>query len=155
MVLAGLGMGLGVVASSATVSARRPIPPMRASAAGLDPASAGGDSLAAARAWARDAYPFGLRDCPRVTDDYYAACMDQMRQEALAEADNRAARERFAAFEPPPAYVPEPEVAPADPVMDFQDQMPSEPTATIPIGMPLPDDVDGQVELEVSSPPAG
>lgn len=158
MVLAGLGMGLGAIASTVTATSRRPTAPGRTTSVGMVMTASAGDSLGAARAWAREAYPFGLRECPRVTDDYYAACMDQMRQEAKAEAESRSVRAEWAASEPPPAYIPEPELEPAfEPAVsvDARAESSAAPESFVPIGTPLPDDLDGQVAPEVSSPPAG
>lgn len=153
LVLASAGLWLGALASTVTSDALKPLGPTPR-LAGAEPAVAP-EPVGPAIAWARSAYAFGLRDCPRVTESYYAACMAQMREEArLAEAW-RAEQARWAAAEPMPVYVPEPALA---------EDVPDQPVRAVyapdddveGTAPPAVDDVDGWVAPpEVSSPPAG
>jgi hypothetical protein len=154
MVLAALGMGLGAVASTVTASSRKPLGPLPSGSMGLVQAADDGGA-AAAREWARSAYPFGLRDCPRVTDDYYTTCMAQMQVEAKADAADRAARARWAAAEPVPAYIPETPPEAIEPVAGYREEVAVDPAPNLSMDDPQPQDLDGQVEPMVSSPRAG
>lgn len=155
LVLAGAGLWLGALASTLTTNSLKPLGPAP-QLAGIDSSmTAAQEPIGPAIAWARSAYAFGLRDCPRVTESYYAACMAQMREEArLAEAW-KVQQARWAAAEPAPVYLPEPVTAedvPEQPVRAVYapDSYPEEPAP------PAAEDVDGWVEPpEISLPPAG
>jgi hypothetical protein len=160
LVLAGAGIWLGALASTVTSETLKPLGPRPIESAAADDA-AGSEPIGPAIAWARQAYAFGLRDCPRVTDTYYAACMQQMREEARLAAEWQRQQAQWAAAEPQPAYYPEPE--PVQPPAIEQVSYEPAPAASAPQAYaeepaaPAPDDVDGLVEPppEVSSPPAG
>lgn len=159
LVLAGAGIWLGVLASTFTSTTLKPLGPRPADGAAAADAAAG-EPIGPAIAWARQAYAFGLRDCPRVTDAYYAACMQQMREEERLAAEWARQQAQWAAAEPQIAYRPEPEPAQIQPAAIEQVSYAPEPAAYAPDvalegpAAPAAEDVDGVVAPpEISSPP--
>jgi len=87
-----------------------PLPAPRVAPPAFDLAGSPDES---ARRWARQAFDVGLRDCPKVTPRFEAACRAQMAEEVrLAQAAAAARAEFAAAFDHQPVYVPEPRVDP-------------------------------------------
>lgn len=159
LVLAGVGLWLGALASTSTSESLKrlgPPPTERAAAQDLEPNEAIGPAIA----WARTAYAFGLRDCPRVTEIYYAACQKQMKEEERLAAEWKRQQAQWARAEPQIAYSPELEPVRTSAVeqasyelaRDFPIAEPGEEEPT----PPAPEDVDGVVAPpSLSSPPAG
>lgn len=159
--LMGAGLWLGTLASAWTSDRMKPLAPA-AFARAAEPTAA--DPGEAARSWARHAFGVGLRECPRVSDAFHAACAAQMAEEARLAAE--AAEARYAAYEPP-AYVPEPMPEPGIEQEAYAiDDAPAQllPAVYV-VGEPAPEDMDGIVEPPeiaaaappqpmVSSPPA-
>lgn len=158
LVLAGAGLWLGVLASTYTSNTLKPLGPRPIASTAAEHAAAS-EPIGPAIAWARQAYAFGLRDCPRVTDTYYAACMRQMQEEERLAAEWQRQQAQWASAEPQAVYYPEPEPVQAPAI----EQVSYEPAAYAPKPVveepaaPALEDVDGVVAPppEISSPPAG
>jgi hypothetical protein len=165
--LVGAGLWLGALASAYTTDSLKPLPP---SAPAQLVEEAGPDDSASARAWARHAYGVGLRECPRVTEAYFAACSAQMEEEAKLAAAAAQWRQASAAAEAEvPAWVPEPEPdsyvpvrfepgpEAAAPAPEMRVPAASEPDGDGEWHGPAAENMDGVVAPpdSVSSPPVG
>lgn len=142
--LAGAGLWLGTLASAWTSDRMKPLAPA-ALAREAEPTVA--DPGEAARSWARHAFGVGLRECPRVSEAFHAACAAQMAEETRLAAAAAEWQARYAAYEPPayvPEPVPEPEIAPEAYAVE-EAPGPLLPAIHV-VGEPAPEDMDGIVE---------